>query len=136
MKVWSDEDIQRLLEQETSVDDTDLSADQKEDLDAYKMLFAELKREPAGSLPYNFSKNVVLQLQNQTKPTSNFKFYILLVILLIVGSAMFYLLLLYNDDQIISPIFQTIISYKWPLLFCLISIFIVQYLDEKLVKHI
>lgn len=135
MKVWSDEEIQKMLEQGESWNDTDLSAAQKEDLEAYKMLFEDLKREPAGNLPYNFSKNVVLQLQNQTNRTSNFKFYLLLVILLVAGSAMFYLLLLYNDDQIIPPIFHAIISYKWPLLFCLSSVFIIQYLDYKLVKE-
>lgn len=136
MKAWSDEDIQKMLEQGTTENDTNFSTDQKEDLEAYKILFKELKREPAGDLPYNFSKNVALQLQKETNKASNLKLYLLLAILLIVGSALFYLLLSYYNDQIISPIFQIVLSYKWPLLFCLISIFTIQYLDEKLLKQV
>lgn len=136
MKVWRDEEIQKMLEQGTTGNDANLSADQNEDLEAYKILFKELKREPTGDLPYNFSKNVISQLQNKTNKASNFKLYLLLAILLIVGSALFYLLLLNYNDQIISPIFQIVLNYKWPLLFCLISILTIQYLDEKLLKQV
>lgn len=136
MKVWNDENIQKLLEQGEPWDDTDLSTKQKEELEAYKFLFAELKKEPAGSLPRNFSKNVVSQLQNEGNRAANFKFYLLVVTLLIGTLVLFYLLMLYNEGRVIPPIFYAITSYRWALLFCLVGLTLIQYLDYKLVKAV
>ncbi len=135
MKKLHDDEIQKLLEESLSATDTELSASQKEDFEIYRRLFQALKKGPEGGLPYNFSAKVAKSVQAATSRTSDVKFYILVLLILIPITVGAYTLLSFVNHQVASQLVKAILAYKWALLFALISLFTIQFLDQKLIKE-
>ncbi len=135
MKELHDDDIQKLLEQSSSATNTELSASQKEDFEIYRHLFQALKKGPEAGLPYNFSAKVAKSVQVKTSRTNDFKFYVLVLLILIPLIMGAYLLLFFINHQVAFQLVNTMLTYKWVLLFALISLFTIQFLDQKLIKE-
>jgi len=130
MKKLTDEDLQRMLE-----DGSDTPVSNKEDLEAYRLLFTELSKEPNINLPHNFASRVAAQVQAKSNRGSVMQFYLLLGTGIAAITAVIYSLLLFTNYTIVSSFKVAIGPYKWAIGFIILSLLIIQYVDQKLVKE-
>jgi hypothetical protein len=136
MKDWNDEEMQRMLEQGKLPTNTKPSAEHKEDMEAYQLLFNELKKAPAGGLSHNFAANVVALIQGKASRRDVIKFYLMALGIIVVATIGVYAIFLGINQHAASWLTNSIASYKWALAFLLISVFVIQYADRKVVKRV
>jgi hypothetical protein len=136
MKELTDEDIQKLLDQGGSRDGAGLSAHEREELKLYDFLFQELKKEPEGSLPYDFNTKVLSALEAKTSIKTDLRTYLVAISLLLLSLTGVYYLSSYLGHPLNWQLRHLVLPYKWILIFALILLFAVQYLDQKMVKRI
>lgn len=136
MKELRDKDIQKLLEQGGSWEDAGLSAHEQDEIKLYDFLFQELKKEPEGSLPYDFNAKVLSALRAKTSIKTDLKIYLIAIVLLLSSLTGIYYLSSYSGHPLNGQVTRAILPYKWVLVFASILLFTVQYLDQKMVKKI
>lgn len=136
MKAFSDEEMQKMLEQGTLLKDHEFPVNQKEELEAYNFLFKELKKEPDGGLPYDFSVKVVSKVAQKVSFKSDIKTYLLALVVLILSVTGLNYLSSYFDYSLSVQFNHLIMPYKWIIIFAAVMFFTIQYLDQKLVKKI
>lgn len=136
MKAFSDEEIQKMLEQQEFIAKEELSPDQQKEIDAYTFLFQELKKEPLGSLYYGFSAKVVSKIEVKKSFISDIKVYVFAAILFVLSITGTYYLSLYIGHPFNIQLTHTIWPYKWIIIFISITLVLVQYIDQKLIKNL
>jgi nitrate reductase NapE component len=129
MKDWNDEELQRMLEQGK------LPLEEGEDLEAYELLFKALKKGPEVGLSRNFAANVVARVQGKASRRDVVKFYLLALGIIAVASIGVYTIFMRINQHAASWLTNSIASYKWALVFLLVSVFVIQYVDRKVVKR-
>jgi hypothetical protein len=134
MKKLTDEEIQKLLEQNLNIPGDELG--DNDDVKAYQLLFDGLKQEPETGLPYNFAKKVVGQIQSAKNRRQDVKLYWLMgvaVILMFITAAVFMAAYNYTDTIKLVSVLNT---YKWIIVFVVVVILGVQYFDQRLVRKV
>lgn len=132
MKAFSDEELQKMLEQNEFIAKGELSPEQQKEVDAYNFLFRELEKEPSGGLSYGFSAKVVSKIEVKKSFISDIKVYVFAAILLVLSIAGTY----YLSSYLGHPLTVHIVwPYKWILIFVSITLVLVQYLDQKMIKR-
>ena len=134
MKKLNDEEIQKMLEQRLSIPKDDLTEDSKDDMAAYRFLFESLEKEPAEGLPFDFSKKVARKVQAAVtqKQERRWNIYITLIIVAAFAGISGFMALF--NYKAISQLVTVIGQYKWVILFILVSILVIQYADQYLIK--
>jgi len=130
MNDWNDEELQRMLEQ------NELPLEKGEDLEAYQLLFKELRKAPEVGLSRNFAANVVARIQGKASRRDVVKFYLLALGIIAVAIIGVYAIFMRINQHASSWLTNSIASYKWALAFLLISVFLIQYVDRKVVKRV
>jgi hypothetical protein len=136
MKKLSDEDIQKLLDQGGPWNGAGHSAHEREEIKSYEFLFQELKKEPEGSLPYDFNTKVLSALEAKTSIKTDLRIYLVAILLLLLSLTGIYYLTSYLGHPLNWQVTHLVLPYKWILIFASILLFVVQYLDQKMVKRI
>ena len=131
----TEEEIQQLLEQGLPLPGGDLPPSSEADINAYRSLFDALKKEPPGGLPYDFSAKLVRRLQAEQGGAADGRFYlwVLFGLLVAVGGVCVYLAT--QSRETAAQMTGVVFKYKWGLIFALAGFLIVQWLDQRLVKH-
>ena len=134
MKKLNDEEIQKMLEQRLSISKDDLTEDSKDDMAAYRFLFENLEKEPSEGLPYDFSKNVTRKVQAAVIRRQERKWSIYITLIIIAAFAGISGFMALFNYKATSQLVTVIGQYKWVILFILVSILVIQYADQYLVK--
>jgi hypothetical protein len=131
----TEEEIQQLLEKGLPLPGGDLPPSSEADINAYRSLFDALKKEPPGGLPYDFSAKLVRRLQAEQGGAADGRFYlwVLLGLLAAVAGACVFLAIQSRDSA--AQMTGIVFKYKWGLIFALACFLVVQWLDQRLVKH-
>jgi hypothetical protein len=130
MKKLNDEDIQRML-----ADASDNPATTKDDLKAYRLLFTQLGEAPPVNLVHNFAAKVAAQVQAKRNRSSIYQLFLMITAGLAVFAVVIYCLLLFTNYSIVVSLKVAAGPYKWAIAFIILSLFIIQYVDQKLVKE-
>jgi hypothetical protein len=136
MKDWNDEQMQRMLEQGKLPAGTKPPAEHQEAIEAYQLLFNELKKAPEGGLSHNFAANVAARIQGKASRSDVVKFYLLALGIIAVASLGVYIIFMRINQHAASWLTSSIASYKWALAFLLVSVFVIQYVDRKVMKRV
>ena len=134
-KRLTEEEIQHLLEQGLPLPGEDLPPSSEADINTYRSLFDALKKEPPGGLPYDFSANLVRRLRAEQGGAADGRFYLWIILgglVAVVGACVF---LAIQSRDTAAQMTGIIFKYKWGLIFALASFGVVQWLDQRLVKH-
>jgi sterol desaturase/sphingolipid hydroxylase (fatty acid hydroxylase superfamily) len=133
MKKLTDEEIQKLLEENLSTPGDDFAED--DDIKAYQFLFESLKEEPLTGLPYNFSKKVSAQIKVANNRRQDVKLYFFVTIAIMLTVAIVAGFMAVFNYKSTLQLVNVIGTYKWVILFILAGIVAVQYADQKVVKR-
>ena len=132
MKKLDDDEIQKLLEQDLTVNmpltDTD------DDFKTYKVLFDALKTEPEGGLPYNFAADIGREVRQRRDDSKDLKLYVLLGVAVLIGFAGVCVYIVHTYSKGMQLMASSAKPYLWIFIFCMACLLISQYLDQKLIK--
>ena len=136
-KKWSDEELQRMLDNGPHANGAEVPPASEQDLAAYKLLFDALKKEPAGGLPYDFSANLLRKIEMEKNPrVADIKFYAWAAILAVAAIGLAWVTLGLINKENASQFGTMVLKYKWIYIFMVGGFLTVQYLDQKLVKEV
>jgi hypothetical protein len=105
-----------------------------DDLAVYQRLFDELKKEPPGGLPANFSANVVNQIRRRKHVANDGLFYLLLGVGALLSLFYGFVLMASIDIGGANGLLSGLNDAKLWFIFGLICLVLVQVLDHKLAK--
>jgi hypothetical protein len=135
MKKQNDGEIQKMLEQRLLLND-DATRDSQEDISAYRLLFDALEKEPAGGLSYDFAKKTARKVQAVINRKQERKWYLYTMLIVILAFTAITGFMAVFNYKATSQLINVVGAYKWIILFALASIFVIQYIDQNLVKKI
>ncbi|TSD66806.1 hypothetical protein FFF34_005225 [Inquilinus sp. KBS0705] len=135
MKELTDEDLQRMMEGSDKPNGNNVPAAQKNDFKAYQLLFSELNREPEFTLPANFAAKVARQVQAKAQRDNLIQFFMIIAAVFTAGCTAIYYLLIKTNKQVSWSLKFEMAPYKWAIVFIIVSLLLIQYIDQKLVKE-
>ena len=135
MKKLTDEEIQRLVEEGMKKPSVQISADNDEDQKLYTFLFEELGRKPAVGLSPHFSGKVVEKIQARKEFKRTLSYYGFIIGFILSCLVSMGATIAYMDADVGRNIMTQLIEYKWTILFGIGIFFIIQFLDQILVKN-
>ncbi|WP_367865331.1 hypothetical protein [Pedobacter sp. WC2423] len=130
MKDDKEKQIQKLLDSGNQFSEERLSSDEQEDLQAYKVLYSELKRETEEGLSYAFKANLMARIKIEEKHSNDFRFYLILSGVLLLGVGIIVVLTFYFVD-LSSHYFIVLSKLTGFMSIIIISIFLSQYVEKK-----
>jgi hypothetical protein len=107
----------------------------QEDLAAYQVLFDTLKEEPTTGPSYGFSRAVIAKIQTRKDYAFMFKWNIILPLALLLSLGIIYLAAVYLNNGMANSMIRLIAGFKWQLVFAMTCFFMIQYLDQLLIKR-
>lgn len=127
---------QEWLERKKAPDDRQDEAKlpDQNDLKAYGLLFDALKREPFYGLSPGFAANVEKELIRRKKLSELSWKYTLIAVGLGLLALAGYILLLLPEVHIFSGSLMILAGNKWPLVFSILSVFLIQLMDYRLIN--
>lgn len=136
MRTFTDDELQQWLEEGHTTPPGDAPAEAEAELQAYAQLFSELSAPPPGSLPPGFATRITAQVMQQEVSRSDRKLFtgIAAMLLLVAGAAIVYVLGM--NASFSNSWLGALPRLKWPLLFGVMVLAMVQVLDRKLVGRV
>jgi hypothetical protein len=136
MKERSEEDIQRMLEQQFKENRKQADpADDDKDVVLYRLLFTALTDEPDTLKGTNLAETVVKQIQTDEKKAESFRYNMVIAGTLIAGVVSAYFSLNYIDPVFSKSVLHFIDTYKWTVLFIALCVTAIEIADKNLVKR-
>ncbi len=134
MKKLSDEQIQKMLEEQFDFDASPTGDHEKQaDLKAYQLLFEALDHTPHYQLPDNFADQVALQATRKQESNEVFRQVMILAACIAGGIIISIGAMYWLDMAFLKNLMLLMGKIKWLLLFCLIILVFVQTCDWFLI---
>lgn len=101
--------------------------------ETYQLLFDILDEEPAVHVPYTFSSKITTEIRKRRNRVNDIKFYFLISVIGVFGLGIAWLSLSMIDKNSAAVLLDMIVAYKWVWLIALSAIFVVQYIDQRII---
>jgi hypothetical protein len=133
MKEIDDKKLQELLEKGIAGRKSGLTPEEGEALEVYSMLFEALGDELRAELPRDFSLKVVAKVRSRKERVAEIRFYIIVAFCcLFVGITGVAALMRFGGGELVV---SYISRYGTILVLGTVLLLLIQYLDQKLVRH-
>lgn len=135
MNSLREEYIQEMFEKGTPIQDTTLSEAERECYDSYKILFSALGDELPEKLSPGFSDRMVRLIELEKAPKKSYSFHFSIIAILVLAITVLIISTKLIDMKYSTSILPSIFRQKWIALFSFLVVYVIQYLDKKLVKE-
>lgn len=132
MKLLSDEEIQKILENEEAFPETEKTTDYK----IYSHVFEALSTEPDFELSADFSDHMVSLVSRQMVWKQDLKYYLLLSSIAILAVAAGIGTIAFVNMPVVITLFSFLQAEKWIILFVLAFFIFIQISDKQLKKYL
>ena len=129
MKHLSDQEIQKLLEEQAN---HDLNNTSDEKIRSYQMVFKALKEAPRGGLPLSFADTVARNAFLQAERRQQKRFWLLLLLTIALALPLTLVLLFVYQPAVTQQFITYIFSHRWIALFVLLMFGLIQFADHWL----
>lgn len=132
MRSLSDEEIQKILENEEAFPETEKSTDYK----VYCRVFEALSTEPDFELPADFSDHMVSMASRQRVWKRDLRYYFLLSSIAILAIAVGIGTIAFVNMPVVIMLFSFLQAEKWIIFFVLVLFIFIQISDQRLKKRL
>ena len=132
MKKLTDEEIQKIIEEGSSVETNGKDTD---DLRTYKLLFEALREDPAGKLSVNFADRVASKAFVQAEKRQSRQFLLLQLLSIFVALPLSVLLLSFYQPDITQQLSTYLYEARWIISFSILMFVLIQLADHTLLRQ-
>jgi len=130
MQEW----LEKALKSESSLDTAAFNQEEQKELEAYQLLFKSLNDKPSEGPSYAFSANILTKIQARKDYRIKFKWNFILPLGILLVIAVTYMAAVYFHSTFAHTIISLVSQFKWQFIFGTSCFFIIQYLDQQLVR--
>jgi hypothetical protein len=129
-----DEEIQRLIEEQLKGTELPRRSEDK-DLNLYRLLFMELKKEPLEMKDMKLTENVIGKILVEQDRRERIYYGLVIAVVIILVSGLTYFVMERTDSVTLNTITDFLIANKVICFFILSTFCLIQVLDKYLVKR-
>ena len=134
MESMDDEEIQRLIEEQLKGTEFPGRSEDK-DLNLYRLLFMELKKEPLEMKDIKLTENVIGKILVEQDRWERIYYGLVIAVVIILVSGLTYFVMERTDSVTLNAITDFLIANKVICFFILSTFCLIQVLDKYLVKR-